>query len=115
MKFALVIIENERSRRSVATDRAKHNESLRAWMAEQGRAGKLVGGEAFETDETGPVTVRFDADVSTTVTEEPFVQGSETLGGFVVVEVADRDEAVELAKSWPTGETIEVRPLWSAE
>ncbi len=83
-------------------------------MTEQGRAGKLVSGEAFETDETRPVTVRFDSDGSATVTEEPFVEGSETLGGFVVVEVADRDEAVELAKSWPTGETIEVRPIWSA-
>jgi hypothetical protein len=38
----------------------------------------------------------------------------ETLGGYLLVEVADRDEAVDLARSWPTGETIEVRPLWSA-
>jgi hypothetical protein len=30
------------------------------------------------------------------------------------VEVADRDEAVALAKSLPTGETIEVRPIWVA-
>ncbi len=115
MKVALVTIENEQSRQSIATDGAKHNERLGAWMAEQGQAGKLVSGEAFETEEIGPVTVRFGSDGSATVTEGPFVEGSETLGGFVVVEVADRDEAVELAKSWPTGETIEIRPLWSTE
>ena len=49
------------------------------------------------------------------VTEEPFAGESETLGGFLVVDVADREEAVELVKSWPTGETIEVRPIWAAE
>jgi hypothetical protein len=32
---------------------------------------------------------------------------------LVLVEVADRDKAVELAKSWPTPETIDLRPIWS--
>lgn len=83
-------------------------------MAEQGQAGKLLAGEAFETAETKPVTVRFGEDGQAAITEEPFAPGSETLGGYVVVEVADREEAVELAKNWPTGETIEVRPLLPA-
>lgn len=47
------------------------------------------------------------------LTDSPVTDGSETLGGYVIVEVADRAEAVELAKTWPTGETIEVRPIWT--
>ena len=114
MKFALVIIETEESKRTILEDRANHRQSIEAWMAEQGQAGKLVGGEAFETEETGPVTVRRDGLGKITVTEEPFSGESETLGGFILVDVANREEAVELAKTWPTGETIEVRPVWAA-
>ena len=33
----------------------------------------------------------------------------ETLGGYLVVDVADPAEAVALATSWPIGETIEIR------
>ncbi|MFF4223538.1 YciI family protein [Streptomyces abikoensis] len=35
----------------------------------------------------------------------------ETLGGWFIVDVADRKEAAELAKSLPTPETIEIRPI----
>ncbi len=115
MKFTLVTIETDTSRRDIIEDRAKHRKSIEAWMSEQFQAGKLIGGEAFETEKMGPVTVRRDGAGAVSVTEEPFAGESETLGGFVVVDVADREEAVELAKSWPTGETIEVRPIWAAE
>ncbi len=115
MKFALVTIETDSSRCDIIEDRAKRRKSIEAWMSEQVQAGKLIGGEAFETEKMGPITVRRDSAGAVSVTEEPFAGESETLGGFLVVDVADREEAVELAKSWPTGETIEVRPIWAAE
>jgi hypothetical protein len=114
MKFALITIETERSRRHVRENRAEHRSMIEAWMAEQGRAGKLVGGDAFETEAVAPVTLRHEASGEVTVTEGPFAAGAETLGGYLLVEAADRDEAVELARSWPTEETIEVRPIWAA-
>jgi hypothetical protein len=114
LKFALVTIETEQSKRGIVEDRAKHRKSIEAWMSEQAQAGKLLGVEAFETEKMGPVTVRRDNTGAVTVAEGPFAGESETLGGFILVDVADRDEAVELAKSWPTGETIEVRPVWAA-
>ena len=112
MRFALVTLETEESRRHVREDRDEHNARLAAWMTRQAEAGKLIAGEAFETEHTGPVTVRRGGH-AVTVTEGPFADGSETLGGYVIVDVADRAEAVELAKTWPTGETIEVRPIWT--
>ena len=72
MKFTLVTIETEESKRSIVEDRAKHRKSIEAWMSEQARAGKLVGGEAFETEKMGPVTVRRDSTGAVTVAEEPF-------------------------------------------
>ena len=45
------------------------------------------------------------------MTKGPFAGEGETLGGYVLVEVTDRGEAVALAKSRPTEEAIEVRPI----
>lgn len=45
------------------------------------------------------------------MTDGPAHAGEETLGGWFIVEVADRAEALELARSLPTPETVEVRPI----
>lgn len=113
MRFALVTFETEESRRRVREHRDEHNARLAAWMTKQAEAGKLIAGEAFETEHTGPVTIRRDGDGTVTVTDGPLTGGSETLGGYIIVDVADRADAVELAKTWPTGEAIEVRPIWT--
>ena len=113
MRFALVIIENDRSRRSIHTDRSAHRAALEAWMRQHGEAGTLVGGEAFETERTTPVTIRRAQDGSSEVTDGPFAGKEETLGGYVLVEAPDMDAAVAVAKTWPaSGETIEIRPIW---
>jgi hypothetical protein len=45
------------------------------------------------------------------VTDGPFVEGKEIVSGFVEVEVADLDEAVAMARSWPGCPVIEIRPV----
>jgi hypothetical protein len=114
MKFALVAFETPDSRRHIQEHREEHRKSLEAWVGEQAQAGRLVGGEAFETEQIAPVTVRHTSGNGVEVTEGPAAGGEETLGGYFIIQVADRDEAVEVAKSWPTGETIEIRPVWEA-
>ncbi len=112
MRFALVIVENEASRRSIELDRTTHRKQLETWMARHAQSGTLIGGEAFETERFAPVTVRRDDDGRLSVTETGFAGDAETLGGYILVDVPDRESAVELAKSWPMAEAIEVRPLW---
>ncbi|MEV0702257.1 YciI family protein [Saccharopolyspora sp. NPDC050389] len=111
MKYALVIFETDESRRRIQADRDAYRKAYEAWIGQVATAGKLAGGEALETERTTPVTVRTAADGSSAVTEGPAHGGEETLGGWFVVEVADREEAVELAKGLPTPETIEIRPV----
>jgi hypothetical protein len=61
------------------------------------------------------VTVRRAVDLSPILTEGPFAGPRETLGGYVLVQVADMAAAVELATTWPgTGEVLEIRPIWEA-
>jgi hypothetical protein len=48
------------------------------------------------------------------VTDGPFVETKEQLGGYHLVECKDLDEAISIAKRIPTipyGGTVEVRPL----
>jgi hypothetical protein len=35
------------------------------------------------------------------VTDGPFLEGTEVIGGFAEIEVADLDEALRLARTWP--------------
>lgn len=112
MRFAFVVVETEASRRHVRERRADHRARIEGWMGEQARSGRLLGGEAFETEAMGPVTLRRTPDGGVDIVEGPFAGERETLGGYLLIEAADRDEAVAIASTWPTGETIEVRPIW---
>ncbi|MGM7643940.1 YciI family protein [Nocardia sp. JW2] len=111
MKFALVIFETAESRRRIQADRAAYRAEYEGWIGVLAATGKLVGGDALETEHTAPATVRTAADGTSTVTDGPAHAGEETLGGWFIVEVSDRAEAIELAKSLPTPETVEVRPI----
>jgi hypothetical protein len=50
---------------------------------------------------------------SPVVTDGPFAETKEQLGGFFLLEVADHDEAIRIARGWPGARvgTIEVRPI----
>src|SRR3954468_22499664 len=50
----------------------------------------------------------------TTVTDGPFAETKEAVGGFDLLECESFDEAVEIAASHPLAQmgAIEVRPLW---
>jgi hypothetical protein len=53
-------------------------------------------------------------DGKTTVTDGPFAETKEVVGGFDILECGSLDEAVEIAAGHPAAQagTIEVRPLW---
>jgi hypothetical protein len=48
------------------------------------------------------------------VSDGPFTEAKEVVGGYWMIQVRSRDEAIEWAKRCPglPDETIEVRPVW---
>jgi len=48
------------------------------------------------------------------VTDGPFIECNEVLGGFYVIECDTRDEAIDWAKRIPLRDdrSVEVRPIW---
>jgi hypothetical protein len=90
---------------------AERTESYRKvgqWFEAVG--GRYVYGHELQSPSM-TTTVRFDAKHQATVTDGPFVEGKEVIGGFAVIDVADLDEALRLAKAWPGSSFIEVRPI----
>jgi len=47
------------------------------------------------------------------VSDGPFLESKETVGGFAVLEVESKNEAIAIASSWPSQARfrIEVRPV----
>jgi hypothetical protein len=75
-------------------------------------AGKMVVAERLRP-ETDGTRVRQKAG-HTQVTDGPFAETKEALGGFYVIDCDTKDEAIAWAKKLPLrdGGFIEVRPIW---
>jgi hypothetical protein len=73
--------------------------------------GALVSGEPLHGPEAAR-TLRFDGN-DATVTDGPFLEAKEALGGFYVIEASDERAAIELAKQVPRSPNLvaELRPI----
>jgi hypothetical protein len=78
------------------------------WFEEHTKAGRIIGGEELQ----GPMTATTVRSVNgkQMITDGPFMDTKEVIGGLVVVEVKDKEEAVSMAKGWPGGPVV-VRPV----
>jgi hypothetical protein len=86
------------------------------WSQEHSSAGRLLEGHRLQPSSTA-TTVRLQhrqdgqPNGRALVTDGPFIDAKERIGGYVIIDVADLDAAIAMAKSWPAGGTIEIRPL----
>ena len=87
-------------------DEFRLHEEFMAAVQEAGAS--VVGGEALERSSTASTVRRGGGDPL--VTDGPFADTKEALGGFYVIEAPDLDVALHLAAVCPAG-TIEVRPV----
>ena len=75
------------------------------WFQKHG--SKISGGEQLHGYK-GVTTVRSE-NGRHVVTDGPFIESKEVIGGFAVVDVADLAEAQAMAKEWPGG-PVEIWP-----
>ena len=81
-----------------------------AFGEEAGAAGVMRGGEALQPTATA-TTIRV-TDGETLVTDGPFAETKEQLGGFYILEADDLDTALKWAAKIPHPRgCIEVRPI----
>jgi hypothetical protein len=90
---------------------AEQNAVVREYFA-LAQSPAVIGGEQLQPVETA-TTVRVQ-NGQTLLTDGPFVEAKEHLGGFMLVDADDLDGALEIAARIPAarmGGAIEVRPL----
>lgn len=112
MRFMLTFYAN--TAEWMALPEGERNEAIAeigTWHGEHVRSGKIVEGARLAP---GVKTVRMgrvrkkDRPV---VSDGPFIEAKEGVGSYAIVEVSDEAEALEIAKRWPAGGIVEVRPL----
>lgn len=78
-----------------------------SWFAEN--SPKLGPGNQLHPPHTA-TTVRFQGEGEPLIHDGPFLEGNEVIGGYVEINVADLDEALCMARTWPGHGTVEIRP-----
>ncbi len=117
MRFLLLIIPGDYYAAAAADQPAEADciDRMTRFSQEMQDAGILRGGEGLHPPSTG-ARVTF-AGGKPVVTDGPFTESKECVGGFWMIEVASRQEAIEWARRCPASETdvIEVRRVQEDE
>src|SRR5215208_7222251 len=112
MKYLLALISEEGGMEDASPEEMKA--VMDAWSAYSQNAvdnGAFLAGEGLQPSSTAS-TVRIKKGNEATVTDGPFAESKEQLGGFYLLECKDLDEALEYAKKIPMPEgSVEVRPV----
>ena len=91
----------------------KDMEAMRKYNEELGKAGVLLALDGLTPPATMGARVTFKAGKSK-ITDGPFPEAKEVVGGFWIIEVKSREEALEWASRIPgkDNEMVEVRRLF---
>jgi hypothetical protein len=112
MKFACLVYHEHKEPGSEADLDAIVEEcrGAAAWNEEMRNAGHHVFTAGLQSVRTAK-TVR-NRDGRRSITDGPFAETKEGLGGFTIIEARDLDEALELVSKFPARLTsVEVRPI----
>lgn len=73
--------------------------------------GVLLAAEPLQTIRTAATVRVRQGKVS--ITDGPFAETKETLGGFFLIQVRDREEALKVVMEWPSARfgSVELRPI----
>jgi hypothetical protein len=112
MEYILLIYGNEAENKKLSE--ATHQQMFQEYMTftqDLTKSGKNKGGAPLEQVATA-TTVRV-RNGKTVVTDGPFAETKEQLGGYYLVEAKDLDDAISIASRIPGAKfgSIEVRPI----
>jgi len=112
MQYLLLIYGNEKHYGTLSqAEQGKLMQEYGDYTKSIAQSGNLRGGN--ELDATAKATTVRVRDGKRTVTDGPFAETKEQLGGYYLVEAKDLDEALGLAARIPSARwgSIEVRPI----
>ena len=109
MKYVILILNTEAAAGLTEAEGQAWYGEIGAWYEKNGSSGKLVETGHQLAPSASAKVVRAGG-----VTDGPFMETKEALGGYSVLDTDTIEEAVDIAKTWPGVDrgwiTIEVRP-----
>jgi hypothetical protein len=114
MRYAMLICGAEREPDAANPEAAEEAmKEIYAWFEKWGQAGKIANAGAELDSVRTAKTIRPGADGAPVVTDGPYLELKEVVGGVVFLEADSLDEAVAVASGWPLHGTssIEIRPV----
>ena len=112
----MILLYSDESFEMPAPDTAEFGEFMGEWMAYNQKlidGGHWVAGASLQPTATATtVTKAFGAVPS--ITDGPYVETKEQLGGYYLIEARDLNDAIRIASGIPLAKlgTIEVRPIY---
>jgi hypothetical protein len=107
-EYLILIYENEKAYEAPSPELWEQLMQAHGRFAEQvvENGGKVIGGNALQPTSTA-TSIRDDV-----VTDGPFTETKESLGGYYLIEAHDLDTALAIAKLCPAPHGgVEVRPV----
>lgn len=112
MKYLCLAYEEESKLNALSKSEwdALRNETL-TYLEELRCRGYIIAVEALQSTRTA-TTVRV-RDGKLSLSDGPFAETKEQLGGFFLIKAQDLNEAIQVASRWPSARlgSIEVRPI----
>lgn len=110
MKYLMLGMITEAGQQLRGPDLEAWMAEIGAWYEKYGSSGKLAdAGHQLDSADKAK-TVRASG-----VTDGPFMEAKEVLGGYSLLETATTEEAVEISKTWPGVDrgwmVIEITPV----
>jgi len=110
----MILIHSDESDEMPSPGTPEFDAMMGEWAAYNQRlidGGHWVAGASLQPTVTATV-VRTQPGAASTITDGPFIESKEQLGGFYLVTADDLDQAIELAEGIPVpGASLEVRPV----
>ena len=116
MKFMMLIANDPEMDTHPQARQSEISNRIGEWWGAQTQKGKIIGGHQLQPAHTA-TTVRVKAgkaevaDGPVYLTDGPYNEAKETVGGYGILDVADLDEAIAVVKTWPGNNSFEVRPV----
>ena len=112
MQFMIVINTDEKAQAKATVEQGKEmHAAYMQYTADLKSAGVMLGGEALESSASG-ARIGFK-EGHRVVTDGPFSEAKEVVGGFYLIDVKSREEAIEWASKCPGAKLagVEVRSV----
>ena len=115
MRFMVMMIPGDKDAEAGKMPDEQALTAMMKFNEELVKAGVMLGGEGLHPTSKG-ARVRFTGG-KPSVTDGPFTEAREIVGGFWIWKVASRDEAIAWASRCPAGEhdILEIRQVFESE